>query len=245
MRVIAAPDNHPMRRHFHLALLPSLLLSSHCQAARPLVTDDARLTTAGSCQLETWLRADHQHQELWALPSCNPGGNLEITMGGGQAIPESGPRTVDYVFQAKTLFRPLTPGNWGWGLAIGTVRHPKIQPGPNLLGNTYAYLPFSLSMTADDRIVLHGNLGWLQDKARNNTSTTWGIGGEFRLSERLQGIAESFGDDHGRPYWQAGLRFGIVPERIQIDATIGRQLAPTETPRWFTLGLRLTPERLF
>ncbi len=236
-----------MRPRHHLALLPCLLLpfAGDCLAARPLVTDDARLTTAGSCQLETWWRADHQHRELWALPSCNPGGNLEITVGGGQATVEAGPRTFDYVFQAKTLFRPLQTGDWGWGLAIGTVRHPKIEPGPNLLGNTYAYLPFSLSLASDDAVVLHGNLGWLKDKARGNSSTTWGIGGEFRLSERLQGIAESFGDDHGRPYWQAGLRFAVIPERVQIDATLGRQLAPTATPRWFTLGLRLTPERLF
>jgi len=51
-------------------------------AARPFMTDDARLTTGGSCQLETWSRRYSDRSEFWALPACNPTGNLEITAGG-------------------------------------------------------------------------------------------------------------------------------------------------------------------
>ena len=31
------------------------------------------------------------------------------------------------------------------GFAVGTIRHPEINPGPNMLGNTYAYIPLSVS----------------------------------------------------------------------------------------------------
>ena len=94
-------------------------LSAGAYAARPFITDDARLTTGGSCQLESWMRVYRDSRELWALPACNPGGNFEITLGGGRAKANGEAATDDYVLQGKTLFRTLEPNGWGWGLAVG------------------------------------------------------------------------------------------------------------------------------
>lgn len=225
-----------------LALL--LLLPSPAFAARPFVTDDARLTTAGSCQLESWTRLYSQSRELWLLPACNPGGNLEITAGMGAARGDGQSRSNDYVLQAKTLFKALETNDWGWGLAVGQVSHPSINPGPNLLGNTYAYVPLSASFL-NDRLVLHGNLGWLRDKASRQHRLTWGVGGELALDHRSSVIAEIFGDNQERPLWQTGIRFFIVPERVQVDATVGRQTDGGQDSQWYSIGLRLTPARLF
>jgi hypothetical protein len=213
-------------------------------AARPFVTDDARLTTAGSCQLESWVRVYRDSREIWALPACNPFGNFEITAGGGYARSDGSQGTDDYVLQAKTLFRPLETNGWGFGLGVGTVRHPKISPGPNLLGNTYAYLPVSFSFD-DDRLIVHTNVGWLRDRASNNNNMTWGIGGEFQASPRFLLIAETFGDHRNQPYWQIGGRYSIVPNRVQVDTTVGQQLTGPVSSRWLSFGLRLTPESLF
>ncbi len=218
--------------------------TSAAWAARPFVTDDARLTTAGSCQLETWTRVYPDSRELWALPACNPTGNLELTLGGGVARNEGEPRTQDYVLQVKTLVRPLATNGWGWGLGAGTVRHPEISPGPNLLGNTYAYVPLSWSL-ADDDVVLHANVGWLRDRASHGDRMTWGLGGEFRLAERLQGMVELFGDDHRTPYAQVGLRYSIVPDRVQVDGSFGRPVGGPGAGRWVSVGLRFTPAKLF
>lgn len=213
-------------------------------AARPLITDDARLTTAQSCQLETWVRVYSNSQEVWALPACNPTGNLELSIGGGRGKNDGEKATADYVFQAKTLFRPLRTNDWGWGLAVGTVRHPEIEPGPNSLGNVYAYLPFSASFN-NDKIVIHTNVGWLRDRATGRDNATWGVATELYVSPRISGIVETFGDNRQRPFWQVGARFAIVPERVQVDATIGQQYAGSSSDRWFSFGLRLTPDRLF
>jgi hypothetical protein len=94
------------------------------------------MTTAGSCQLEGWMRVYPDSREVWMLPACNPGGNFEITAGGGRAKNTGESATADYVLQAKTLFRPLETNDWGIGLAAGTVRHPENNPGPNLLAGT-------------------------------------------------------------------------------------------------------------
>lgn len=226
-----------------LATLASLF-ASPAWAARPFVTDDARLTTARSCQLETWMRVYPDSRELWALPACNPTGNLEFTLGGGRAKTEGQPTTVDYVLQAKTLFRELQSNDWAWGLAVGTVRHPEIHPGPNLLGNTYAYVPISKSLF-DDRLVVHTNLGWLRDRASRRQNLTFGVGAEYQLTGRLLAIVETFGDHRNRPYWQAGARFAIVPDRVQVDMTVGKQFDGPREGRWLSFGLRITPDRLF
>ncbi len=183
-------------------------------------------------------------KELWALPACNPTGNLEFTVGGGRARHDDAPATSDYVFQAKTLFRPLETNDWGIGFAVGTIRHPEINPGPNMLGNTYAYIPLSVSLN-DDKVILHANLGWLKDKASGQNNLSWGVGSEFKLHARLLGIAETFGDNRSMSYGQVGVRYSVRPDLFQVDATIGQQLSGPGKNHWVSFGIRYTPDKLF
>lgn len=238
--------DHNFFMKFHkLAFCLVLLWSLPSWAARPFITDDARLTTAGSCQLESWVRLYQDSREVWALPACNPTGNLEITLGGGQAKDfESAAHTADYVFQFKTLFKPLTPNGWGIGLAAGRVLHPERRAGPNQLGNTYAYLPISVGVN-NDQVIVHTNLGWLKDAASSKGFMTWGTGAEIQTGlPRLHVIAETFGDDQNRPYWQSGLRWALIPNLVQLDATFGQQAGGSSSSQWMSFGLRWTPERL-
>lgn len=222
----------------------ALVIPSISFAARPFVTDDARLTTSGSCQMESWMRVYPDSNELWALPACNPTGNLEFTLGEGIAKPQGEQATTDYVFQAKTLVRPLETNGWGLGLAVGTIRHSEINPGPNMLGNTYAYIPLSLSLN-DDKIIVHSNVGWLKDKASGLNSTSWGIGGEFKLRAKLLGISEIYGDNRGLSYGQVGIRYSVIPDLFQVDATFGHQLSGEGASHWVSFGIRYTPDKLF
>ncbi len=227
-----------------LLAFTALLIPPFAFAARPFITDDARLTTGGSCQIESWTRVYPGSNELWALPACNPTGNLEFTLGGGSVKSQGQAASSDYVFQGKTLFRSMETNGWGWGLAVGTIRHPSINPGPNMLGNTYAYIPLSVSFN-DDKIIVHTNLGWLKDKASSLNSALWGIGGEFKLHSKLLGIAETYGDNRGVSYGQTGLRYSVIPNLFQVDATFGRQLSGEGNSRWISFGIRYTPDRLF
>lgn len=229
-----------------IVLLVTLCCAHEAWAARPFVTDDARLTTANSCQLETWTRINRQSQELWALPACNPTGNLELTLGGGIANNDGSASnsTTDFVIQAKTLFKPLITNGWGIGAAVGAIQHPEINPGPNLLGNQYAYVPLSMSF-ADDQIVLHMNAGWLHDRATGKHQTTWGIGTELNVNSRWTLIGESFGNSVDNPYWQAGVRYSLIPGLLQLDGTVGRQFNYATDQRWLSFGVRYTPASLF
>ena len=184
--------------------------------------------------------------EIWALPACNPTGNLELTVGGGRAMYEDRALSAnsDYVFQVKTLLRKLETNELGFGIAAGTVRHPAVNPGPNLMGNTYAYVPVSLSL-ADDLLVMHLNTGWLREHITSRNLATWGVGLEWNVSERVTWMAEAFGDSQPSTYWQAGGRFSLIPQLLQIDTTIGQSAAGNHTSRWLSFGLRFTPARLF
>jgi hypothetical protein len=214
-----------------LMILP--LAVPAAQAARPLVTDDARLTDAGACQLETWVRKPDGRGEAWALPACNPGGNLEWTVGGGRLL---GGQTTDLVLQAKTLFRRLEPDGWAWGLAAGNVRHPELDAGHNAIGDVYAYLPATVSL-AGDRVLIHTNLGWLRSGEGRRHRATWGLGSEAAISGRAALVMETYGQQRqGRPWLQLGVRYWWVPERVQIDTTWG-QRAGGGAP-WVSVGLR-------
>lgn len=227
-----------------LALLNVVAISAW--AARPFVTDDARLTTEHSCQLESWTRVYRHSHEVWALPACNPTGNLEFTFGGGAARTDdsSAGWSLDYVFQAKTLFKPLTTNGWGAGAAIGAIRHPEVSPGPNLLGNQYAYVPVSFSF-ADDLLVVHVNAGWLHDRASRRHQSTWGLGAEVNLDAHWTLIAESFGNSVDTPYWQAGVRYSVIPGLLQLDTTAGRQYNNSPDNQWLSFGVRYTPAKIF
>lgn len=221
----------------------SLLLPHVAHAARPLATDDARLTTAGSCQLESWGKFAPGLREYWAAPACNPTGNLEFTLAANQ-VRQGGEASVqDTQFQFKTLFRELDETGWAWGMALGTLRHPTGRPAQR--GHHYAYLPLSVELLPEQRLVMHINIGWQRAKADGNMTTIWGAGAEYKLHGRLLGIAELYGDDRHASAWQIGTRFAILPERFQIDATLGNQSDRPWREHWFSLGLRLTPVRLF
>jgi hypothetical protein len=228
----------------HLFVCLSLLVGCSAFAARPFMTDDARLTTAESCQLESWTRNYKNSHEQWALPACNPTGNFEITAGRGQTKNRGEPGTNDYVLQGKSLFRELTTNGYGWGLAVGHINHPSGAAGPNSLGNTYAYIPLSIS-TLNDKVIYHTNIGWLRDKATHEQRMTYGFGAEIQISSRMMFIAETFGDHKAKPYWQTGARYSIIPNLLQVDTTIGQQYNGTTNNRWISFGLRYIPESIF
>lgn len=225
-----------------LLSVPLMLLVgvSSAHAARPMITDDARLTDAGACQVESWVHIHGNQHEFWALPACNPGGNLELTLGGALAYDGNRSESGAAVIQLKTLFKPLETNGYGVGLAAGYAT----QPGSAHSGNPYFYVPVSFSLI-DDRVVLHTNLGYTRERENQENRLTWGLGSETQLTERTWLIAESYGQDKGHPFFQVGIRHWIIPNRMQIDTTYGSQFGAISDQHWFSIGLRLISPSFF
>lgn len=218
-----------------LLALPGLLLAAQAaHAARPMTTDDARLTDAGACQVESWVHIHGSQREIWALPACNPGGNFELTLGGALSYSGTRQERGAQVIQGKTLFKPLATNGYGIGIAAGYAT----QPGSAHSGHPYFYVPVSFSL-ADDLAVIHTNLGYTRERENHENRLTWGVGGEIQLSAQNYLIAETYGQDKGSPFFQLGLRHWIVPNYLQIDTTVGSRFGQFSEERWLSIGLRL------
>lgn len=207
------------------------------QAARPMITDDSRIVDAKACQVESWWRAHRQGTpEFWALPGCSPTEHIELSAGGARQSVGGQPHLSDSLAQAKLLLRPLRPNDWGLALTLGrAVDHA--GAGRRAPSN-YLNLPLSHSMR-DDALVLHLNLGARRELQSHRTVGTWGLGSELQLRPGLQLIAESYGESASRPFVHGGLRYWLVPDRVQIDTTYGTQARWGSSQRWVSVGLRL------
>ncbi len=211
-------------------LLALLLAASGADAARPFVTDDARVVDKDGCQVETFVKRQRRFDEteFWLLPACNPWG-AELTAGHSRVDSTLGDSRTT-ILQAKTLLKPLVTNGAGFALTLGTLYGATTNPYLNAIGS------FSF---ADDRIVIHTNLGVLRDNAAKISRGTWGAGAEVLLiAPRLYGIIETYGQRGEKPTVHTGLRIWIVPNRVQVDTTVGVQRSSLER-RFGTVGLRV------
>lgn len=225
---------------FFVRLAAVAIVAAACRpamAARPLITDDARIVDPKSCQLESWMQFQSGGNQLWALPGCNPTGNLELTLGGSLQRVDGGWDATNVQFQAKTLLKPLETNGYGIALSGGVIHHPDVEPR-RAVGNLYVNMPVSFSF-ADDHFVTHLNVGANRDTGNRQTRLTWGLGTETALHPRVFLIAETFGANRGKPSFQGGLRFWVVQDRVQIDTTYGNVFGGGTGTRFFTIGLRL------
>ena len=194
-----------------------LLIPAAAWAARPFFTDDARVVDQGHCQLETFYKEQRTYSgsEFWFLPACNPLG-FEVTLAGNRI---EGVRKE--ILQAKFLLRPLEANGTGYALSLGAFG-----------GDAYFNAIGSFSFL-DDRAVVHANLG-----AFKSTGGTWGLGLEALLAPpRIYAILETFGQRGDKATLHYGIRYWVIPNRFQIDATRGEQ-DPSPQRRFYSIGLR-------
>ena len=216
------------------------LAGSAAHAARPFVTDDARIVDPGGCQIETFVKVQQRENEneLWFLPGCTPASGLdstEITLGGNK-VDNAGSGTANtLIAQVKTLLKPLQTDGWGFAATLGTLRqHPanvdaSWSPYINLVGS---------QSLLHDAVVLHANVGQLRDRTILRNRYTWGLGAEIAMGAKLYGIAESYNQAGEKPSSQVGLRYWITPNKIQIDSTLGTQSTPGSRRTWTSVGMR-------
>lgn len=217
-----------------------LLAQSPAFAARPFNTDDARLVDAGGCQIETFVKKQRKfdEREAWFLPGCNPGGNLELTFGGLNIRNDPEGRASALIAQGKTLLRPLQTNDYGVALTLGTARQRPFDAATASHWSPFINLISSISLK-NDLVVIHANAGALDDRNTGVLRPTWGLGAEILVASNLYAIVETYGQKGEKAGQQIGLRYWIVPNRLQIDGTLGSQRSGPPTRDWMSLGLRI------
>ena len=214
-----------------LAVLEAALWSGQVHAARPLLTDDARVVDEGHCQVESWTVGQTTAREFWALPACSGGPGVEWALGGQRtrtALPSNGSSLG--IAQYKRMLVDLRPGGVGVALAVGTVlAEQRAQP--------YFYLPVSW-MSAGEGSLIHLNIGGSSKPTRTLSDPTWGLGLEQRVTDAVWLIAERYSPSRTQWQAQAGVRWWLMPGRLQLDATTGQQHDGPQKARFTSVGLR-------
>src|SRR5262245_28400201 len=220
----------------------ALALMSWCalaHAARPFVTDDARIVDPGGYQIESFIK--HQRtvseNEFWFLPAWNPGSIVELTLGGFTLRNADDGNANTAIAQAKTLLRPLRANDFGLALTLGALRLETLgtdgaawSPFVNLVG--------SVSLM-DDAVVVHANTGLLDDRLSDVKRYTWGLGAEIATVSRLWAIVEAYNQEGDKPSAQLGLRYWVVQNRMQVDGTLGSQHSEPRNRSWISIGVRI------
>ena len=164
-------------------------------------------------------------------------GRVELTLGGSWVDSAQPGDSRSLILQGKTLLVPLETNGAGFAVTLGAAQ---VSPSQSArVWNPYVNGIGSFSFF-DDRAVLHANLGAVRDNQTHLTRGTWGIGVEVLLiAPRLYGILETYGQRLEKPTLHGGVRIWIVPNRVQVDATVGAQHATPFDRRFSTIGLRL------
>ena len=96
-----------MKKILHVLALHLLIGLNSAYAARPMLTDDARIVDPKACQLESWIRDSKHITEYWALPACNVSENLEVTIGGSLEGENGHSSFANELYQIKSIIQPI------------------------------------------------------------------------------------------------------------------------------------------
>lgn len=218
-----------------LPLLVGLAMST-VQAGQPLVTDDAALVTARTCQVEAWAppaRDDRQHA---IQPACTPTGDVEPSFGLARVNPDDSASSSLIQFQAKVAPFEVAEGEWRFGAVFGMARDAGAPHGSSACHACYAKA--LASWYPRDDLEIDINLG-AANVWGTGTCTLAGVAIVFTPVERLQLLAEVFRDEPGRGKFQAGFRWAVVPEAFDVHASAGSRFHGDAQDRFAIAGIRL------
>lgn len=233
----------PMKKYgMTLLALTALLNVAPAAAVNPFNVDDARVNEPGQCQLEGFVldrRTVSGHGNGLVL-GCTPAQRFqqsEFSLGlfRTDADGQIEQKSLDLAW--KGLWKPLDneAGSLGLGASLGSVRQHQVGQRPLW----HPYFNLIVSAAVLDNLVLHANAGAVRDRHAALSMRTWGYSAELQLSGRLTGVAERYRQDADKANQQVGLRYAVLPGRLEFDVLGGRQRAEPEVRRWYSAGLRL------
>jgi hypothetical protein len=214
------------------------LCSPGVQAGAPLITDDAAVIDAKSCQLESWMEAARGARAYWLVPACNFTGKVEMAIGLGGANPDGEPSSRQYALQAKTVFGEGEDGFWSVGAVGGVLRDSgPVQDGAS---SWSYYAKGLLSLHPDDALEVDLNLGANNVYGAGATLVA-GAAAQFELMPRAATLfAEVFRDERGPGKYQVGARYAFIPSRLEAYVSYGNRLGNAAGDSWWAIaGIRI------
>lgn len=227
------------RTHHRLWGLILLTGTGLAQAGAPLLSEDAGILDAGSCEVEAATasaRESGQSGRAHALAlGCGAGSGWQWGAAVGRASAD-GVSVRELALGGKISL--WSEGNAALALA------PSLSWGDDGQGWRHVAQDFNLAYSlnwAEDH-TLHLNLGHSRDREADQRSTTWSVAWEhpgWNLgSVVLAPMGDIAGDDRGAPWWNLGLRATVLTDRLWLGLSYARQIDPARA-RLATVSLKL------
>jgi hypothetical protein len=206
-------------------------------AGAPLVTDDAAVLEAKTCQLESWIEFARGARAYWAVPACNFTGNLELAVGGAGVNPDGTPSSHQLALQAKAVFAQGDNDRWSMGAVGGVVRDS--GPVESDASSRAYYAKALLSLRPSDALEVDLNLGASNDFGAGATIAA-GVALQYEIVPRATLLAEIFRDERGPGKFQVGARYGFDAAPIEAYVSYGNRLGSASADAWWVIaGIRV------
>lgn len=194
-------------------------------AARPLITDDASITD--NCQVESWWQREQGDNSLWVQPACKIA-NIEWALGFAQT---SSDEANIFAAAAKKEFLNLDEDSFGLTFQLAH----EFAEGQANQAETHLNFALSKYLVSED-VLLHVNLGRF---IRAKQTDDWFLAAatEWQFLENHFAFVEAYRESAGRPFYQLGYFWEIVPDQWQWDINYGNQLSSSANDYMITSGL--------
>jgi hypothetical protein len=206
-------------------------------AGEPLATEDASILPKGACQLETWVRHERHVNQFWALPACSPNEHVELALGGAIYRDEETGRHAVLQLQAKPILYRDPGERYAVAALFAAVRDTGREHVRGGFHESLAALVASFDFP-DSALRVHVNAG-IGHSHREFTTAIYGAAIEFDAAARWTLLAEVFRDAPGRPNAQAGVRYTVIEDALELFASIGERIGGGGDGPFVKAGLRL------
>lgn len=229
-----------MRTTFVIATLAALATGLPAHAGRPLQTEDAGVLERGSCEIEGVA------QRLDAGGVRSSGRSLGLGCGWGwpgqlglavERASSGGERETAFSLGGKAALLQPADGSPALTLAWGATATRE--------GSRWRHTDTSVLLVASASAPggqVHLNAGTSFEREPRRRVASWGLAYEHEgfaaAGLHWAPMAELFGDDREGAWANAALRVTLLPDRLFVDLSIGRQQS-RDKARLVTAGFKL------
>lgn len=216
------------------------LLPAAAQAGRPLASDDAGTTDAGTCQLESWVERAGTDRALVLAPACGIAKGMEL--GADYTLPH--PR--DVLRAASGVAFKWVPEAWRIDTLVGELNFGlKLSAAFEYPAGT-GWRPSErgglilATLKPADAWTMHANLGAVRERNSGTTATQLNLALVWTPHDDAVLFAETQANNR-RPVFggtvnSIGARWWLNNERLGLDLSASREAGGASTMLW-TFGL--------
>lgn len=198
-------------------------------AARPMQTDDAGVLERADCELEgsslRQLASGERSTQSGLQLGCGIGWKTQLAVAAATANDAGMHHSGLALVGKSSLWQASADQGSGAALALSWQIAESRTPG-GTWHHEGSEVRLIGSRPLDDSMTVHANVGHAHNVEDRMHSTSWGVALEHAPLSGFAGLApmaEIYGDDRDPVWWNLGLRYAVVAEKLCVDASYGRQ----------------------